>query len=53
MNRSMRSDLRKSVRTVLSSREGRMDEWIPRRAEPDSRESDEQEGYSGGGLEGI
>ena len=42
MNRSMRSDLRKSVRTVLSSREGGMDEWIPRRAEPDSQESDEQ-----------
>ena len=42
MNRSMRSDLRKSVRTVLSSREGGMDEWIPRRVEPDSRESDEQ-----------
>ena len=42
MNRSMRSDLRKSVRTVLSSREGGMDKWIPRRVEPDSRESDEQ-----------
>ena len=42
MNRSMRSDLRKSVRTVLSSREGGMDEWIPRRAEPDSQESDER-----------
>ena len=42
MSRSMRSDLRKSVRTVLSSREGGMDEWIPRRAEPDSRESDER-----------
>ena len=42
MSRSMRSDLRKSVRTVLSSREGGMDEWLPRRVEPDVRESDEQ-----------
>ena len=42
MNRSMRSDLKKSVRTVLSSREGGMDEWLPRRVEPDVRESDEQ-----------